>query len=115
VARLANRAPCLWGHQEAAFGAGITEIALIVDDGATAGLMPAAWIIFTSHTGNNLNIYTQTINFFFSYCFFPYQLILSLKVNKNSLFCEFLVIFVLFIIIRIIIIRSFIIIQASER
>jgi hypothetical protein len=71
------------------------------------------------HGDTNLNKWTQTINFFFSYCFFPYQLILSLKVNKNSLFCEFLVIFVLFIIIRIIIIvlviiiRSFIIIRAN--
>jgi len=49
VARLANRAPCLWGHQEAAFGAGITEFALIVDDGATAGLMPAAGVVFANH------------------------------------------------------------------
>jgi len=49
VARLANRAPCLWGHQEAAFGAGVTEFALIVDDGATAGLMPATGVVFAGH------------------------------------------------------------------
>jgi len=46
VARLANRAPCLWGHQEAACGAGVTEFALIVDDGATAGFMPATGVVF---------------------------------------------------------------------
>jgi len=49
VARLANRAPCLWGHQEAAVGTGVTEFALVVDDGATAGLMPAAGVILAGH------------------------------------------------------------------
>ena len=46
VARLANRAPCLWGHQNAATGAVETLRAVFTDDRATTTFVTAARIIF---------------------------------------------------------------------
>ena len=49
VARLANRAPCLWGHQDAATSATEALRAVLIDDRATASFVPATRIIFASH------------------------------------------------------------------
>ena len=50
VARLANRAPCLWGHQNAATGAVETLRSIFADNGATAAFVTATRIIF-AHSG----------------------------------------------------------------
>jgi len=50
VARLANRAPCLWGHQNAATGAVETLRTVFTDDRAPTAFVTAARIIF-AHSG----------------------------------------------------------------
>jgi len=50
VAWLTNRAPCLWGHQNAATSAMETLCAVLIDLGATASLMAAAREVFTTHS-----------------------------------------------------------------
>ena len=47
VARLANRAPCLWGHQDAATSATEALRAVFADNRAPATFMPATRIVFT--------------------------------------------------------------------
>ena len=49
VARLANRAPCLWGHQDAATSATEALRSIFTDNGATASFVPATRIVFASH------------------------------------------------------------------
>ena len=49
VARLANRAPCLWGHQNATASAMEALRAVFTDDRAPTAFVTAARIIFTSH------------------------------------------------------------------
>ena len=49
VARLANRAPCLWGHQDAATSATEALRAVFANNRATASFVPATRIVFASH------------------------------------------------------------------
>lgn len=49
VARLTYRAPCLWGHQDAATSATEALRSIFTDNGATASFVPATRIVFASH------------------------------------------------------------------
>ena len=49
VARLTNRAPCLWGHQDTATSTTEALRAVFTDDRAPTGFMTATRIVFASH------------------------------------------------------------------
>jgi hypothetical protein len=68
VARLANRAPCLWGHQNAATGAVETLRTVFTDDRATAAFVTATRIIF-AHSGFRFVVnYAHKMTHFLSDC-----------------------------------------------
>ena len=68
VARLANRAPCLWGHQNAATGAVETLRTVFADNGATAAFVTATRIIF-AHSGFRFVVnYAHKMTHFLSDC-----------------------------------------------